>query len=148
MILRPDEWVGRRLPLFELAKLPGEVESGEWIVILHSRTCDHCREILPELLNQTRDISVTDSSLVRFALIDIQPGEAMEVDWPNVVSRSLPASHEWFVSPPVALRIRDEMVVGVCLDKQKLPQFVQGNEGDSQQTHLHLSTVGTVGGSL
>ena len=124
VILRPAEWQGKRLPLVSVADLPDDVLHGEWIVILHSRDCDHCQEILPSLLASVP--STEDSSVppVRFALVDVKPGEPIYPASRTIVSTTLPASHEWFVSPPVAIRIFDGQVMDVCENKDELNAFV------------------------
>jgi hypothetical protein len=109
VILRPAEWIGKRLPLVRMADLPAEVGQGEWLVVLHSRTCDHCRELVPAMIERI-DPSPNTTASPRLALVDLAPGTPLYQDQPHVISRALPDTHQWFVSPPVALRVRDGVV--------------------------------------
>ncbi|MEZ6119389.1 MAG: hypothetical protein R3C28_22870 [Pirellulaceae bacterium] len=124
VILRPAEWIGKRLPLASVAHLPDEVLHDEWIVILHSRDCDHCREIVPTLLPRAPLADNSASLQVRIALVDVKPGEPIYPASRTIVSTTLPATHEWFVSPPVAIRIHDGQVTDVCENKDELNAFV------------------------
>jgi hypothetical protein len=115
VILRPAEWIGKRLPLVRMADLPAEVGQGEWLVVLHSRTCDHCRELVPLMIERIAASPDTTAS-PRLALVDLAPGTPLYQDQPHVISRALPDTHQWFVSPPVAVRVRDGVVVATHED--------------------------------
>jgi hypothetical protein len=49
----------------------------------------------------------------RLALVDLAPRTPLYQDQPHVISRALPDTHQWFVSPPVAVRVWDGEVVSV-----------------------------------
>jgi hypothetical protein len=48
--------------------------------------------------------------------VDLAPGTPLYQDQPHVISRALPDTHQWFVSPPVAVRVRDGVVVATHED--------------------------------
>ncbi|MEZ6118044.1 MAG: hypothetical protein R3C28_15940 [Pirellulaceae bacterium] len=112
---------------------------------MHSRDCDHCREIVPTLLASVPSTE-EDSTVppVRIALVDVKPGEPIYPASRTIVSTTLPASHEWFVSPPVAIRIHDGQVTDVCENKDELMAFVKQSSFSHPSPTRQRGTTGTL----
>lgn len=47
VVLTPEEWIGKRLPLLRHLDVATPLSSGQWRVVLYHHDCAKCREIIP-----------------------------------------------------------------------------------------------------
>jgi hypothetical protein len=111
VLLEPETWVGKQLPLLGVLEGASGLASGEWTVLMHHHGCPDCERVRPDY----------ESRLVRgerVLLIETPPYPE-----PSPVLGSgharLPSDREWFVQTPVEIVVADGVVVSV--DRELLP---------------------------
>ncbi len=115
VVLRPSEWVGKRLPLLEHIDVGDTLARGYWLVVLVHDHCRDCREAVGRYRTLAEE-SQRDPSAARVALIELT-GAAPPADSPLA---GLPVTHgrmdpqrEWFCRTPRELLLRDGKVLSV-----------------------------------
>ena len=104
-----ETWPGKQLPILERIDVGNELMVGQWRVILHNRSCEHCRELLPNC-----DAELPTS--YRLALIEVPPIELhveefqVEPQTAHIVGRLLDESAT-FISLPIKLVVHDGVVI-------------------------------------
>jgi hypothetical protein len=118
--LKPDTWVGSRLPLLDYVEASADLSRSAWLVVLYRPDCDHCQKLLPKLVDRLGD----GAGGYRLALIDTssqtEPSSAAAL---GVVYGRLPATKQWLVTPPVGIRLVDGQVRKI-LDRQALDGLI------------------------
>ena len=118
VILKPERWLGKRLPLLDYIDIRDRLADGEWTVVLYRHDCPRCREQLSKY-----DASWTEpfcnAQSEGLAFIDIAPPERDGPQWlPNggvAVFGRLTGVTEWFAVTPCTLRLTGGAVLSVKL---------------------------------
>jgi hypothetical protein len=114
VLLQPDGWVGKRLPLLQYVNIGEQLGRGEWVVVLYHHGCPKCAEIIPEYEARARALG-GHANGPRIALIEIPPYG--EPTWGPVSPSSACASgrlsdvKDWFITTPAILDLREGVVV-------------------------------------
>lgn len=124
VLLEPEAWTGKKLPLFrylhmDKAEGEGEVEvdveklaEGKWAVILYRHDCPHCREELGRMRK-----GLEGAEAPRTAFIELPPyGAGRAAFLPtgkNLLFGKLDDSRRWLVETPVMLSLKDAIVQSV-----------------------------------
>jgi hypothetical protein len=112
VVLKPEQWVGRRCPLLPYADIGDELSQGRWLVVLDHHNCPHCREVVPAYEAKAR-AAVADPVAARIAFLAVPPhGTPLWQIAPGTSCRQgrLTASKEWFGATPAVLRLQDGVV--------------------------------------
>jgi hypothetical protein len=108
VILKPETWLGKRFPLLPYINTRDELALGEWTVVVYRHDCPVCRNVVSQLKEAAGETRIRQTGSGRVALIEMPPyGEGAA---PNGQLRD---SCEWFVRPPVVVRIRGGLVIAV-----------------------------------
>jgi hypothetical protein len=119
VVLEPVRWAGQRFTLAEHIDVGSPLNSGRWIVLLVHNDCDDCAAAVPRYV-------AACGREPRLAVIEMPPfGDAVDPPpWqlPSfVLSGRLDQSRDWFATTPVALLVKDGIVIS-------------GKDGDSAET--------------
>lgn len=107
VILEPERWVGRRLPIADAIDL--DVTQGDWIVLLHRHDCPECQAAVPRYEELALQQPV--------ALIEVPPYVEFNASTSDAAHHArLSNNRKWFVQTPVELRLRDGIVLAVKND--------------------------------
>lgn len=102
VVLEPEAWVGRTLPLLPHIDIGERLREGEWLVVLYRHDCGHCVESLPRY-----ERLAAESAARRVALIEMPPFAPPEADPVSPSTRCvrgrLSDAREWFVQTPAVL---------------------------------------------
>ena len=109
IVLRPDEWMNRPLPLLPYIKSEKPIDRGQCRVVLLHTDCSECARALPGIEEAAK------SRAERTVLIEV-PSPTSERS--SIIPSSafcevayLDASYEWFVKTPVVIDLWDGQVV-------------------------------------
>jgi len=112
VLLEPDRWLGRPLPLLKYTSVDKQLREGDWRVVLYHHDCPHCRQRIGEYDRQAR----TDRS-VRFALLAMPPyGRPEDSPVPKdttCLTGRVADTHDWFAVTPLELRLSAGKVLEV-----------------------------------
>ena len=114
IVLEPEKWAGKPLPLFNSIDIGGRLRTGKWIVVLYSHTCSHCVEALPKYLGIASRLE-SQGIDTRMALVQIPPfadSSPLPSQLPGtVLAGRLEETHEWFAETPVEILLDEGKVV-------------------------------------
>jgi len=114
VVLRPDDWRGRCLPLLPHIDIGARLAEGQWTVIFYRPNCEACRAAIATYGERTR-ASKSGPGTAGLALIEVPPygervgGEAFR-GTPFVLGR-LGNSRNWSVRTPTEIALQDCIVV-------------------------------------
>ncbi|QDV71896.1 MauE/DoxX family redox-associated membrane protein [Botrimarina mediterranea] len=107
VLLEPETWVGKKLPLLEVLEGKPELASGVWVVLMHHHGCSDCQRVMPGY----------ERRLIRgerVLLVETPPfPKGTAKDGFNRGFARLPDDRDWFVHTPVEIIINDGVVVSV-----------------------------------
>lgn len=104
VILEPEKWVGKPLPIFNAINL--DLTQGEWIVVLHRHDCPDCQQAVPryERLALQRPV----------ALVEVAPYGDFHGSTTGAAHHGrLTNNREWFVKTLVELQLQNGIVLAV-----------------------------------
>jgi hypothetical protein len=105
-VVEADGWVGQRFPLLADIDVGNRLSCGEWLVVLIRPDCPDCRRKLPDLVASAR------RSGCCLALVTVPPAADVTDGFPtDSVRGRLDAAKTWSVRTPMAVRLRDGIVV-------------------------------------
>ncbi|MBI2826200.1 MAG: hypothetical protein HYX69_16085 [Planctomycetia bacterium] len=115
VVLEPNGWVGKRLPLLTHTDIGSQLSVGQWTVLLYHHDCPKCQEVLA---NYESDEGLADLGRARqVALVEVPPFDdtlIADSGAPLGFARGLlSADKEWFVATPVVIDVDDGTVVRV-----------------------------------
>ncbi len=104
VVLEPETWIGKRLPILNHIDIADQLDKGHWIVILYHHQCPVCRKLiskheqLPRVLGRLHDA-------VRVALVEIPPRSGIGIVPSDSLSLlgNLSEARQWFVATPTVL---------------------------------------------
>jgi hypothetical protein len=110
VLLQPEKWVGRRLPLLKYIDIGDELARDHWLVVLYHHDCPKCQEAFPRYESMARE-----SASMRVALVAVPPyGDPTSTPVaPGSPCRLgvLKATKRWFVTTPTELIVHDGTVM-------------------------------------
>jgi hypothetical protein len=111
VLLKPETWIGKRLPLLGHIDSGSLLDASDWIVVLYRRDCARCQILLSELESPAA-IRQEHEQMRHAALINIAPHATGSV---KGLSRFLHAKvdnrYSLLVETPVTLVLKDGRVV-------------------------------------
>ncbi len=119
---RPEDWIGRRLPLLEQIDVGEALATGRWTVVLYRRDCAVCRKEIPRYKEIAGDPAAR-RVWGRIALIELPPrgeasAEGIARGAPYVIGR-LDGASKWSISTPTVVSVVDAIVVPVPREELK-----------------------------
>jgi len=117
VVLEPDRWIGKPLPLLSHIDAGAKLGEGRWTLLLYHHDCPHCREALPKIRKLARTFSSTsetERSQGRFALVEMPPycpkdSPARISDADCTIAR-LSNKRDWFAVSPTLISLEDGKV--------------------------------------
>src|SRR5205085_2057938 len=102
VILEPEKWIGKQIPLLAHIDIGEQLRTGKWILVLYHHDCSDCRAAVPRLVEVSKDF--VD---VRLGLVAVPPfappGEDIVGPTGPYVLGRLSAQREWFVQTPAIM---------------------------------------------
>jgi hypothetical protein len=119
VVLEPETWIGKPLPIMPFIEIDAELGHGKWLVVLYRPDCAHCQRIVPVLRGKFAEFN--DGQ--RLALIDLSGvTESRPIASSPIVVGRLPPTKQWFVTPPVGAYLVAGNVLQI-LSESDLMQF-------------------------
>jgi hypothetical protein len=105
VIIDPENWKGRELPLSEFIEGPETPhKSGVWQVILYDEHCEKCQQLVSKALRG----EIAPSTI----FVEIPPYSGVQrTDSENIYWRKLSDGYDWFVEAPLVIKIADGKVL-------------------------------------
>jgi len=102
VVLEPENWVGKPLPILPYVEISEDLSQGDWLVCLYHADCPKCQALLPVLDQRARHGQ-------RVALISVPANghgqyASIPADSPMTLGR-LTEARDWFVSTPALLAL-------------------------------------------
>lgn len=99
-LLKPETWVGKRLPILDHIDIADQLRTGNWLVLLYHHDCPDCIETISKFEQIAAEIEGNEDFL-QIAFIEVPPyGGAIET---NCVYGKLSDIKEWFVTTPATV---------------------------------------------
>ncbi|MFB3894582.1 MAG: MauE/DoxX family redox-associated membrane protein [Phycisphaerae bacterium] len=116
VLLEPETWVGRPLPIAKHIDIADDVARGDWLVVLVRDGCAGCAALLPQLAAKARNVG--PGMVAKIALVHVPPHkESSEPLFQDglFLNGRLDESRDWFVQTPTVLRLKDGTVTDVVI---------------------------------
>jgi hypothetical protein len=113
VVLEPEKWVGKRLPILKYIDKHEELSGGKWTIILYRHDCYECREEVPKFQEKAQE-NAGQYDGGGMAFVEMPPyGKTDELIPPQspCLSCRLNDAHDWFVQTPVVIRVNDGVVI-------------------------------------
>jgi hypothetical protein len=117
IVIDPQDWIGRRLPLLSHIDIGERLQSGDWVMVLYRRDCQSCHEQLPLLFPALRRIPLSGERRTSVALVEVPFNSLRSYFLGNERPDAwvkLPAGPQWIVQTPLFLRVQDGIVRGAA----------------------------------
>lgn len=103
VVLEPETWVGKTLPIIENIDIGEQLKNGKWLVLFYHYDCPDCLNAIEELEEMAIDL-VGNDDILRIAFVEVPPyGEVVINKNGNWVLGQLENSKEWFVTTPTII---------------------------------------------
>lgn len=116
VILEPEAWKGKQLPIAKFIEIGDRVMTGKWILLLHHHNCPKCQETTPRYVETARRLQKARSA-THVALIETPPFASAvlpeDLDAAAVLLGRQSDQREWFVQTPVQIKLDEGVVVDV-----------------------------------
>jgi len=110
VVLEPERWIGKRLPLLNYIDIGEQLAQGEWTVAFYRSGCPDCAA----LLRDYKRWAGGEDFASHVALVEVPPyGDSHEISdlpGPTFVSGRLGDAREWFVKTPLQVKLTDGIV--------------------------------------
>ncbi len=117
VVLEPEKWVGKKLPLLEYIDIGDRLREGDWLLLLYHQDCPDCREAIENALNETAREG--GNARLALALIEVPPyGNAkarIGLQEASFVLGRLSGEREWLVTTPAQLELKSGQVVATSV---------------------------------
>ncbi|NQT17727.1 MAG: hypothetical protein HQ582_33535 [Planctomycetes bacterium] len=111
VVLEPEEWIGKRFPLFRHIDVGGRLSEGDWVVVLYHHDCLQCQETVPEYHMLALNLA-GESDAPRIALVEMPPyGEGDLLSNSPALIGKLNNAKDWFCETPQIVSLTDGYVV-------------------------------------
>ncbi len=109
-VLEPHTWIGQPLPIMTHIDRAGQLQQGNWLIMLFHYDCTDCIETLPDF-QQIAENMQGNESVLQLALIEVPPYgyDAKSDESPYLIGR-MDDSKEWLVVTPAVLLLSDGVV--------------------------------------
>lgn len=122
VVLEPESWVGKPLPLLKHIDIGEELAVGDWLVVLYRHDCSRCEAAIPEYSRTARQLA-EGSGGVRLALVELPPygdtANRFTLEVSPCAAGQLTRKKEWFVEVPVEIALRDGRVSCVSIPRTR-----------------------------
>jgi len=118
VVLEPEKWAGQKFSLADHIDIGSQLATGRWIVLLVHHDCDHCAAAVPKYVaeyggGRGSEVGGREEHL---AVVEIPPfGDGSDpLPWQlpsTVLSGRLDQTRDWFATTPVAIRVKDGVVI-------------------------------------
>jgi hypothetical protein len=108
ILLQPEMWIGKRLPLLPYIDNGAILSRGDWLVVFHRQGCQKCQERLPSFARLAADWAGHPGK-PRVVFVEMPPFTGRDVGPANmrfVTAARLSDAKEWFVETPVAVMVK------------------------------------------
>jgi thiol-disulfide isomerase/thioredoxin len=113
VVLEPEQWIGKRFPLFEYIDIGEHLATGSWVLVFYHSDCAKCQEATPKYERLAEELKEAGDA-VQVALIEVPPYGTMELVANRIRWRGrLTERKEWFIMTPTEVRITDGQVTTV-----------------------------------
>lgn len=114
VILEPELWIGRALPILDEIDVGHELARGDWVLLLYHHDCPQCQEALPRYLSLAEQMEV-EHQRRRIAVVETPPfaAEGLQTSSTAALKGRLSDHREWFVQTPVEITLKDGNVTHV-----------------------------------
>jgi len=112
VVLEPESWVGRRLPLLPHITGVNRLDEGKWLVLLHSRGCPECEAVIDDVSRRVA-AGQWEGQVALVELPSLRPGRSDPVRYPGCQVGQLDRSRDWFAETPITLELTDGTVTKV-----------------------------------
>ncbi len=115
LLLEPQKWIGKRLPIERYLEVEGDLNSGDWILVLHRGDCARCAELIPQWKERTSRVRAPNR-FWRVCFVELSPeagspGESGDkTGW---VAGRIDDDRTWLVETPCVVELREGMVVAL-----------------------------------
>ncbi|MDR2440533.1 MAG: hypothetical protein LBE12_14320 [Planctomycetaceae bacterium] len=108
VILYPQDWIGKRLPLLEYIDAPKDISVGKWTLIFYGADCAKCEKYFVKLKKQNNFQNNSGSNIVCLEIAGL-PDNALRhrFDDGTWYWGNLKSVKKWFVETPTLLTIED-----------------------------------------
>jgi hypothetical protein len=115
VLLEPETWLGKAIPVAEHLVPRQELASGSWILLFFHHDCPDCQAALPkyEALAQRLE---GEKDVRRVLLVEVPPYGADAWQGEHAAMARLPDGVDWFVEAPVEVRIDVGLVTNASLE--------------------------------
>lgn len=114
VVLEPETWAGKPLPLLRYIDIADGLTKGKWIVVLYHYDCPHCRKAIPKYEARARKMTDQRGS-PRVALIEMPPyspaGKSLVSAATACTVGRLSDVRDWFAATPVVIELADGTVI-------------------------------------
>ena len=124
IVLEPNAWIGKHLPVGGYIDVGAEFQHGKWIVVLYHADCPICREAVPNFMRMA-PLFQQKGNLIRVALVEMPPFAAItdKLILPantSVLLGHLSDTHDWFAVTPVMITITEGVITSVTEGNETL----------------------------
>ncbi len=124
VLLDPETWIGKPLPLGRHIRGGDRLAKGAWTVVLYYPDCPKCRTALPEIVKKAADLEES-GDVSRVALVQM-PQDGQIVDCPvenaerHCLVTALDPARDWAVASPAVIGVVDGKVVSAVVDEEQV----------------------------
>jgi hypothetical protein len=124
VVLRPEQWIGKRLPLLAHVPNASVLERGDWVLLLHRHDCPHC-QALSARISELVSGDVRSGRFRHVARIELPPHPAASegVEPGPWLAVRLSERRTWLGTMPAVLLVRDGVVLRVVDDVPSIGDF-------------------------
>lgn len=113
VVLEPESWTGKPLPLLGHIDIGDGLTKDKWVVVLYHHDCSHCRKAVPKYEARARKMAGQSGS-PRVALIEMPPyspaGKSLVSAATACTVGRLSDVRDWFAATPVIIELADGTV--------------------------------------
>jgi len=121
VVLEPENWVGKELPILEHIDIGDQLKNGKWLILFYHYDCPDCGKAMEELGQMAKDLEGNED-ILQIAFVEVPPYGATMIDKnTNCVLGQLENSKEWFVTTPAVVLINNSSVLN-CWEEMT-PKF-------------------------
>ena len=113
VLLEPQQWIGRELPLLPFLSPGINIDDGRWTVVLYHHDCPKCYEAIPKYSSLAEDKRGSAEGVL---LIELPPHATRTPQVGAARHARLSADRKWFVEAPVEIVIVGGRVTAASLE--------------------------------
>jgi len=140
VIAEPQQWVGKRFPLFEQIDVGERLAVGRWLLVSYHPGCPQCEELVDRYRNwQQGRATVAERAKVAFIEVpDAEQSHSVDFSGIRCLLGSLDRSRRWFVPTPTAVVLENGTVRSVAQQERpamflRMLDQVQRSLGNSRE---------------